>query len=136
MKTVLMAMALVKDGDKVLLRKFDPSRNPYGKPWGSFGGKLEGNGSVVEMLNRELKERWNMTVRITEELWWDEDQKLDHDKEEKRFIYLHSLCELASGDPQPTNPNEELKWVPIKDLDQYDHVPPQVKFFTRLGYLK
>ena len=135
MKTVLMAIAVIKRDDKVLLRKFDPAKNPYKEPWGLFGGRLDGNGTVVEMLNRDLQERWGMTVRITDQLAWDEDQKADQDGEEKRFLYLDAMCELASGEPKPTNPNEELKWVEILDVASYDHVPPSAKLFKKLGYL-
>lgn len=134
MKTVLMAIAVIKKDDQILIRKFDPARNPYNEPWGLFGGRLEGDGTVVEMLNRELQERWNMTVTITEQLTWDEDQKVDHDGEAKRFIYIDALCDLASGDPAPVNPNEELKWVPINNLADYPQVPPGVRLLKKLGY--
>lgn len=135
MKTVLMAIAVIRKGDEVLIRKFDPAKNPYKEPWGLFGGRLEGSGTVVEMLNRGLKERWNMTVTIKEQLAWDEDQKVDHDGEEKRFIYLDALCELESGEPNPVNPNEELKWVPMDKVSEYEQNPPGVKLFKKLGYL-
>jgi ADP-ribose pyrophosphatase YjhB (NUDIX family) len=131
-----MAIAVIKDGNEILLRKFDPARNPYTKPWGLFGGRLEGDGSVVELLNKELKDRWNMTVRITEPLTWSEETKTDHDGEEKRFLYLDTLCELATGNPNPVNKNEELRWVEIAQLDQYDHIPPGLKLFKKLGYIK
>ena len=136
MKTAMMAIAVIKDGDKVLLRKFDPEKNPYKEPWGLFGGRLEGDGTVEEMLNKELLQRWNMTVHITEQLTWDEDLKKDHDGEEKRFIYLDAMCELSSGEPKPINPNEELTWVAIPDLAEYDHVPPGIRLFKKLGYVK
>lgn len=134
MKTVLMAIAVIKKDDQILIRKFDPAKNPYQEPWGLFGGRLEGGGTVVEMLNRELQERWNMTVTIEEQLTWDEDQKKDHDGEEKRFIYLDALCKLESGSPEPVNPNEELKWVSIDKLTEYQQVPPGVRLFKKLGY--
>lgn len=41
MKTVLRAVAVVKNGDKILLRKMDPARNPYNEPWALFGGRVE-----------------------------------------------------------------------------------------------
>lgn len=131
-----MAIAVIRKGDLVLLRKFDPARNPYTEPWGLFGGRIEGDGTVVEVLNRELKERWNMTVTITQQLSWDEDQKNDLDGEEKRFIYIDALCELASGEPSPVNPNEELKWVEVDRLSEYEQVPPAAKLFRKLGYYK
>ena len=130
----MMAIAVIRKDNQILIRKFDPAKNPYQEPWGLFGGRLEGDGTVVELLNKELQERWNMTVTITEQLTWDEDQKVDHDGEEKRFIYLDALCELELGDPHPVNPNEELKWAPIDELRNYQQVPPGVRLFTKLGY--
>lgn len=65
-----------------------------------------------------------------------EETKIDHDGEEKRFIYLDVLCEIASGEPKPINPNEELKWVTLDKLSEYEQVPPGVKLFKKLGYYK
>jgi len=135
MQTVLMAIAVIKKDNKILLRKMDPARNPYKEPWGLFGGRLEGEGTINEQLNRELQERWNMTVTITERLWWDEDQKPDHDGVEKKFIYLDALCELTGGEPKPVNPNEQLEWVDVDKLKDYDHNPPGVTLLKKLGYL-
>lgn len=129
-----MAIAVIKKDDQILIRKFDPAKNPYKEPWGLFGGRLEGNGTIVEMLNRELQERWGMTVTIAQQLTWDEEQKTDHDGEAKHFIYLDALCELASGEPEPVNPNEELKWVPVSKLGEYSQIPPGVRLFKKLGY--
>src|SRR5438270_13318475 len=71
MQTVLMAIAVIRKDDQILIRKFDPAKNPYKEPWGLFGGRLEGDGSVVELLNRELQARWNLTVTITDQLACD-----------------------------------------------------------------
>ena len=135
MKTVLMAIAVVKDGDKILLRKTDPERNPYNEPWALFGGRIEGEGTVQDLLNKELSERWNFTVTVDERLWWDEDIKADHDGEEKRFVYIDAICALASGDPNPVNKNEQLEWVEKQELSNYDHNPPGLKLFKRLGWI-
>lgn len=132
MKTVLMAIAVIRKNDQVLIRKFDPAKNPYKEPWGLFGGRLEGDGTVVEMLNRELNERWNMTVTISDQLTWDEEQKTDHDGEEKRFIYLDALCDLGDGNPKSANPNEELLWVDRTVLHEYQLNPPSAKLLKRL----
>lgn len=50
MKTVLMAVAVIKKDNQILIRKFDPAKNPYQEPWGLFGGRLEGDGDVVNTL--------------------------------------------------------------------------------------
>lgn len=135
MQTVLMAIAVIKKDNQILLRRMDPAHNPYKEPWGLFGGRLEGEGTINEQMNRELQARWNMTVTITERLWWDEDQKVDHDGVEKKFIYLDALCELAGGEPKAVNPNEELEWVDIDKLKDFDHNPPGVTLLKKLGYL-
>lgn len=130
-----MAIAIVRKNDSLLLRKTDPDRNPYQQPWALFGGKIEGDGDITTLLNKELEERWSFTVIIDERLWWDEDIKLDHDGEEKRFVYIDALCRVESGEPSPLNPNEELKWVKVSDLGNYELNPPTQNVLNRLNYV-
>lgn len=135
MKIVLMAIAVITRADQILLRKTDPSKNPYTEPWALFGGRIEGDGSIEDLINDEFKERWNMTVKINEKLWWDNDQKVDHDGEEKRFVYLDVLCEVVAGTVEPANLNEELKWVNISELGSYDLNPPTRVLLSKLDYV-
>ena len=135
MQTVLMAVAIIKHEDKILIRKMDPTKNPYSQPWALFGGRLDGNGNVEDVMNIELSTRWNMKVAITERLWWDEEQKVDNDGEEKRFIYLDVLCRIVSGEARSVNPHEELLWVNIFDLGRYELNPPTEKVLKKLGYV-
>ena len=132
----MMVIAIIKDGDKILLRKVDPAKNPYKEPWALFGGRLEGDGTANELLNIELKNRWDMIVSIDEKLWWDEEVKADHDGEMKRFIYLDALCSIASGSITPSNKNEQLKWVKLSDLHTYQLNPPSITVLTKLDYLQ
>lgn len=131
-----MAIAVVKDIDgRLLLRKTDPERNPYEEPWALFGGRIEGDGKVQDLLNKELTERWNFSVTIVEKPWWDEDIKVDHDNEEKRFVYIDAICSIANGEPKPINVNESLEWVAIDQLASYELNPPTYTLLERLGYL-
>lgn len=130
-----MPVAVVKDGDKILLRKMDPEKSPYDQLWALFGGRVESESSVNEALNKELMNRWNFSVSIVEKLWWDEEVKVDHDDEEKRFVYLDAICNIAEGSPHPVNQNETLEWVNVKDLREYDINPPTKTLLTRIGYL-
>jgi len=135
MNTVLMPVAVVKDGNKVLLRKMDPAKSPYGQLWALFGGRVESESSVNEALNKELMNRWNFSVSIVEKLWWDEEIKVDHDGKEKRFVYLDAICNITEGNPDPVNQNETLEWVSINDLRDYDINPPTKTLLARIGYL-
>lgn len=130
-----MPVAVVKDGDKVLLRKMDPLKSPYDQLWALFGGRVESESSVNEALNKELMNRWNFSVSIVEKLWWDEEVKVDHDGEEKRFVYLDAICNIAEGNPDPVNQNETLEWVSVNNLREYAINPPTKTLLTRIGYL-
>ncbi|MEO5949775.1 MAG: NUDIX domain-containing protein [Candidatus Saccharimonas sp.] len=136
MNTVLMPVAVVKDGDKVLLRKMDPAKSPYDELWALFGGRVESEASVNEALNKELLARWNFSVSVVEKLWWDEEIKVDHDGVEKRFVYLDAICNVEGGIPHPVNENETLEWVNVSDLKNYDINPPTKLLLKRLGYLE
>lgn len=136
MKTVLMAIAVVIQDNHLLLRKTDPAKNPYSEPWALFGGRIESDGSVEEEMNNEFKSRWNFKAVIIDKLFWNEETKLDHDDELKRFIYLDVLCNISEpSEPTPTNPNEELKWVELSDLSNYDINPPSKVLLKKLQYL-
>ena len=130
-----MPVALVKDGENVLLRKMDPAKSPYDQLWALFGGRVESDSSVNEALNKELMNRWNFSVSIVEKLWWDEEVKVDHDGEEKRFVYLDAICNIAEGNPHPVNQNETLEWVSVNDLRDYDINSPTKTLLARIGYL-
>lgn len=135
MNTILMPVAVVKDENKILLRKMDPAKSPYKELWALFGGRVEGNDSIGEALNRELTARWKFSVTISEKLWWNEEIKVDHDSQEKHFIYLDTICSIEDGTPNPTNDNETLEWVTITELKNYDINPPTKTLLKRLGYL-
>jgi len=135
MKTVLMAVAVVKSENKILLRKMDPAKSPYKELWALFGGRIDGEGSVQDLLNKELEGRWGFKVRISEKLWWDEEIKVDHDNEEKRFVYIDAICKIDAGEPTPVNENETLKWAVVEELEGYDLNPPTKTLLKRLEYL-
>lgn len=130
-----MPVAVIKNKDKVLLRKMDPEKSPYKELWALFGGRVDSGGLIVDALNKELSNRWNFTVSIAEKLWWNEETKVDHDEVEKRFVYLNVLCDIIGGEPKPVNGNELLVWVSMSDLKQYDLNPPTRALLARLGYL-
>ena len=113
----------------------DPLKSPYDQLWALFGGRVESESSVNEALNKELMNRWNFSVSIVEKLWWDEEVKVDHDGEEKRFVHLDAICNIAEGNPDPVNQNETLEWVSVNNLREYAINPPTKTLLTRIGYL-
>lgn len=59
MKTVLMAVAVVRSEDKILLRKMDPAKSPYKELWALFGEE-----STVRFSTGPSKQRIRSTMEL------------------------------------------------------------------------
>ena len=136
MKTTILVIGIVKNGDRVLLRKKPDGSPPYKETWYLFGGELNAdNQNPDEVLISTLKKQTGVDIKTTERLGWDTETKPDHDGNMTFYIYLDYLCEYVSGDLVPAEGIEKLEWVPIEQLSSYDLVPPSRKLFKKIGYL-
>ena len=81
-----------------------------------------------------MREKITVEVTVVKNVWWDTEVKADLDGEVKQFIYLHTLCQFASGKPHKPLDVEKIEWIPKEELWDYDIVPPAVKAFEILGY--
>jgi NUDIX domain len=132
MKTIVSIITHVKKGESFLFRRKPAGSLPYKETWYGFGALISGDtrSPEVEIVNA-LKQRTGIDINLVEYLWWDTEQKVDTDGEEKFFVYLHSVSEYVSGELQKSEDMEDLAWIPISDLDSFDIVPPSRKFLTR-----
>ncbi len=136
MKTTILVIGMIKNGEKILLRKKPDGSPPYKETWYIFGGELNAdNQNPEEVLKSVLKKQTGIDIKPTERLDWDTETKPNHDGEITFYVYLDYLCEYVSGELNPGEGIEKLEWVPISDLRNYDLVPPSKKLFTKLGYL-
>lgn len=137
MKTTILIIGVIKNGDKILLRKKLDGSPPYKETWYIFGAELNAeNQNPEEVLKAILKKQTGIEIKPTERLGWDTETKPNHDGEITFYVYLDYLCEYVSGDLVPAEGIEKLEWASISELGNYDLVPPSRKLFTKLGYLK
>lgn len=136
MKTIILVIGIVKDGNRVLLRKKPDGSPPCKETWFLFGGELNtDNQDPEEVLVSTLKKQAGIDIRITKRLSWDTETKPNHDGNMAFYIYLACLCEYVSGDLVPAEGIEKLEWIPIQQLSSYDLVPLSRKLFKKIGYL-
>ena len=135
MKTKLLDIAIIEHDGKILMRRKQPNM-PYKETWYLFGGEVT-DGATPEQATQEIvKKQAGIDIKAKQKLWWDSEIKIDHDGEEKFFIYLDSLYSYAGGELEKGKGVEELAWIPIDELGNYDIVPPSRIVYERLGYIK
>ncbi|MEM8828533.1 MAG: 8-oxo-dGTP diphosphatase MutT [Cyanobacteria bacterium P01_G01_bin.19] len=97
---------------KVLIDRRKPTGD-MGGLWEFPGGKIESGETVVECIQREIKEELNIEISVGDRL-----TTITHDYENfKVTLHVH-LCQHLSGDPQPIE-CEEIHWVDISIMNQY-----------------
>lgn len=135
MQTKVLIVAVVKKGNAVLMRKKPDGSPPYKETWYLFGAEATPELSPDEALKAHVKKQAGIDITIGQKFSWDTEIKHDLDGVKKFFIYLDVICKYTSGELTLTAGIEKLEWVEVKNLKDYDLVPPSVEVFKKLGYL-
>ncbi len=136
MKTTILVIGIVRNGEKILLRKKPDGSAPYKEPWYLFGAELsEQDLNPEEALKETLKKQAGIEIKPLKRLAWATETKPDQKGEDSFYVYLDYLCDYISGELVAGEGIEKLEWVPIEQLASYDLVPPSRKLFKRIGYL-
>ena len=135
MKTKVLIIGVVKNGDSILMRKKPDGSQPYKETWYLFGGELiEGKTPEIAIVE-EVKIKAGIEIKVVDKHSWDTEVKKDLDGEVKQFIYLDTICEYLGGELVPGEGIEKLEWAPISKIGQYDIVPPSRILFEKLGII-
>jgi 8-oxo-dGTP diphosphatase len=124
-RTIQVTAAILIREDTVLIAKRRSGDRQAGK-WEFPGGKIEDDESPEQCLVREMKEEFDIEVTVGECLW------------QNRHRYAHAIITLMAyrtywkAGTLTTHAHEEVRWVPIHQLDHYDFSPADVPFVDRL----
>jgi hypothetical protein len=132
----ILVIGNIKKDDAILLRKKFAGAKPYPETWYSFGCELKPEENPADTFVQYIKEYLGVIATPLNHLSWDFETKIDHDGAQKFFIYLEIECEYVSGDIRTPNELEKVEFVSFDDLSKLDIVPPSVKMFKHLGYIK
>lgn len=136
MQTVILIIGVVKRGDAVLLRKKPAGSKPYNETWYSFGTEFVPGQEPTRTFIDYIKNYIGITVTASKKLGWDTEVKADRDNIIKQYVYLNFEFMYESGKLELPDGLEKVEFVPLDQLAKLDLVPPSVKQFKELGYLK
>ncbi|MCM3730105.1 8-oxo-dGTP diphosphatase MutT [Fictibacillus nanhaiensis] len=116
---------LLKHNGKLLIAKRDEQRE-LGNLWEFPGGKIEQGETPEECLTREIKEEFQITIKVEE--YYDESIY------EYEFGSIHLLVYWASwidGKISATE-HEDYKWVTVGELHNFNFAPADIPIVERL----
>lgn len=117
--------AVIRRQDRVLItRRLEHSH--LGGLWEFPGGKLEPGEDLRSCLSRELEEELGIRPQIGAVLY-----RATHEYEDRCITIYFISCSIGSGDPKPIG-CQDIRWVPIVELDQYPMPPADREFVTLL----
>ena len=111
------------DGDRVLLGKRSAERELYPGVWDTIGGHCRPGETPEETLARELREEIDVTPERFTKLAVLMEPRPDLHGE----LEYHMYAITAWSGPGPValgDEHEEIRWVPIDEIDQVNHAHP------------
>jgi 8-oxo-dGTP diphosphatase len=133
-KPVVGVGAVIVHEGKILLEK---RKNAPGKgKWSIPGGLVELGESTEQAVVREVKEETGLEVEeprlidVVNNISLDEKGKTKY-----QYVIVDYLVKVRHGVPKAASDAEELKWVPLNDVEGYDLTESFREFF-RLNRLK
>jgi len=118
------AAVLCQNGKLLIARR--PASDKLANKWEFPGGKMEDGETPKACLARELREELGIGVRVGACLG------------ESIFRYPHGSIRLLAyrtswetGELKP-QVHDEIKWVSLGELDQYDFAPADIPFVEKL----
>jgi mutator protein MutT len=122
--------AVIICNGKILLEK---RKNEPGKgKWSLPGGKVELGESVKQTVIREVKEETGLKVEkpehidVVDNIIRDESGRVKY-----HFVIIDYFMKLKGGTLKAASDAEELKWVPLSDVEKYDLTKTFREFFQR-----
>ena len=122
--------AIIVSEGKILLekRKNEPSRGKWSIP----GGLVELGESVEQAVIREVKEETGLDVEAPRLI--DVVDNISSDAKGKvkyHYVIVDYLVNIRGGLPKAASDADELKWVPLSEVEEYDLTKSFRDFFQR-----
>lgn len=122
--------ALIVCDGKILLekRKNDPGKGKWSIP----GGLVELGENIEQTVIREVKEETGLDVEKPEHIDVVDNVVLDEDSKVRyHFVIVDYFVKLKGGRLKAASDAEELRWVPLDELETYNLTKTIRAFFQR-----
>lgn len=95
--------------------------------WEFPGGKIEPGETVIECIQREIKEELGINIEVGELL-----MTIDHTYTHLRVTLTVHMCKHVSGVPQPIE-CDEVRWVNLDELSQFEFPEANTQIISALN---
>lgn len=127
-RPILGASAVIICNGKILLekRKNDPGRGKWSLP----GGLVELGERLEETVIREVREETGLKVEkpevidVVDNITVDEKQRVKY-----HFVVVVHLAKIKGGKLKAETDAEELKWIPLEEVEKHDLTKSFREFF-------
>ena len=121
MTKIKVSMGIILDSKgKILIAQRNLQKN-FGGMWEFPGGKQEANESPEQALIRELKEELSIEVEVLRSF-----PPYDYKDEKIKISFYPIQCKIVGG-TIVNNEHEEVKFISIDDINNFDFAPPDYK---------
>lgn len=124
MKTIEVAAAIIRDGDKVFA-----TQRGYGEfkdGWEFPGGKIEEGETPKQALVREIREELDTIIEVGELL-----DTVEYDYPNFHLTMHCFLCTVKSGN-LVLNEHKAAKWLTKETLDTVDWLPADISLIEKI----
>lgn len=125
-----IGVAVIKNEEGKILIDKRLSQGLMANLWEFPGGKIEEGETVIECIEREIKEELGINITVGEHLI-----TISHDYSKFKVTLMVYLCSLLSGKPQ-TIGCQEVKWVNIADLSNFNFPEANLAIIKALQSMK
>jgi mutator protein MutT len=120
---------IIRNGEILLeKRKYDPEKGKWSIP----GGLVELGENIAETVVREVKEETGLDVEnpelvdVVDNIIRDENGEIKY-----HFVIVDYLVKVKGGEAKAQSDAEELRWVPLGEVEKYDLIRTFKAFFQR-----
>ncbi len=121
--------AIIERADLVLIGRRTPSQ-AHPLKWEFPGGKVESGERPEEALRRELREELEIDAKVGPEV---ERYEFAYPGKKPILLIFHEVTTFT-GEPR-NRIFQEIAWVPLRQLPDYDFLEGDVDFVKRLAAL-
>ena len=108
---------IFKNDEILLIKRGNP---PLAGEWSIPGGKLEENESIIEAVQREIKEECNVLVDIDDLIdLFEYIEKDEKNRVKYHFIVFDFRAQYLKGELDHLSDASAARWVKVNDLDKY-----------------
>ncbi len=123
-----------RDGEILLVKR---GKEPRRERWSIPGGSLDAGETVEAAAAREAREETGVEVRPLRVV--EVRDYVDREATGRvrwHYVLIDVLCEYVTGEPRPASDVSHARFVPLRELSEYDVVPDVIGVIERASRMR